>query len=167
MDNVTLEGFDEFFNLMDKLGVNVRQTAKNGMERAVKRIAQEAQRNVPVDTGETRQSIKHSVTEIGDEIIGTVEVTAMQGFFIEYGTGPRASSIASGYGPMDPSANVSHRQTGWVYFNKRRGQFFHTTGMPARPFLYPAFMNNRDAVIADIEDEFRKAIEGATNNGGE
>jgi len=82
-----------------------------------------SQEYVPVDTGELKSSGHVEVVRAGKTIAAAVAYEAPYSVYVEYGTGVRgAASAGAGDGPYDPN---------W-------------TGMPAQPYLRPAFDELRD-----------------------
>ena len=98
----------------------------------------EASANCPVDTGALSQSI---VVEQVDGTAVTVGTNLEYGIYVEFGTGSQG----------DPS--VAHTtKAGWVYFNQRTGGFVYTTGQQPQPFLVPALLSQKEAVIQAIKN---------------
>jgi len=111
---------------------------QSGVVAGAKLIQAEAQRIVPVRTGDLRESI-----EVGDVQsngpLAVVEVSAGtdHAFFVEYGTGQRgAASAGAGSGPYSES---------WP-------------GMAARPYMRPALVTVESDVIEAVAQEVRNAV---------
>lgn len=95
---------------------------------ACKLIQDSAQAKCPVDTGALRASITTEINTSGSTTVGIVAPHMPYAEYVEYGTGRRG----------DPA--VPHRQD-WP-------------GMPAQPYMRPAFEESKDA----IKDLFRSTI---------
>jgi HK97 gp10 family phage protein len=82
-----------------------------------------SQELVPVDTGELKDSGHVVVTKTGKTVSAAVVYDSDHSVFVEFGTGIRgAASAGAGDGPYNPN---------WP-------------GMPAQPYLRPAFDQHRD-----------------------
>lgn len=99
-----------------------------------------AKKLCPVDTGNLRNSITHTVTDNGERAayIGT---DSEYGVYVECGTGV--------YYP-------GGRQTPWVY-QDAKGDWHLTHGQRAQPFIKPA--------VAEHGEQYRKIIEAELKNG--
>lgn len=94
---------------------------------------------VPVDTGNLRNSISHKVDEAAKEVhIGTNSEYAA---YVELGTGKYADG-----GRKDP----------WVY-QDTEGNWHHTHGQRAQPYLKPAVADHKQTYRNIIEDELKNA----------
>lgn len=116
----------------------VKDELEEAIARALERVALQAESfakaNCPVDTGNLRNSISHTVKE-HTAYIGTNVKYAP---YIEFGTGK--------------FAETGGRQTPWVY-NDGKGHFYRTEGMKAKPFLRPAVTDHSAEYRAIIRDE--------------
>ena len=98
-----------------------------------------AKKMCPVDTGNLRNSISHTVDEQEPAaIIGTNNEYAP---YVEFGTGVYA--VGGG------------RPTPWVY-QDAKGNWHYTHGQKAQPFLKPA--------VAEHADKYREIIKNALEN---
>lgn len=111
---------------------------------------------VPVDTGELRNSIHTDVTHQNGGTQGVVYTNKAYAQYVEFGTGPVGQADHAG---ISPEVRVSYRQTGWIYYDKRSGQFVRTQGQPARPYMYPALKNNEKKIIRGFRESVDKEIE--------
>lgn len=100
-----------------------------------------AKKLAPVDTGNLRNSITHSVDD--SELSVYIGTDVEYAPYIELGTGIYAEG---GDG----------RPTPWVY-QDAQGNWHWTRGNPAKPFLKPA--------VADHQKTYRAIIEGEMKNG--
>lgn len=93
-----------------------------------------AKKMCPVDTGNLRNSITHTVTDSGERA-AYVGTNSEYGVYVECGTGV--------YYP-------GGRQTPWVY-QDAKGDWHLTHGQRAQPYIKPA--------VADHADQYKKIIE--------
>lgn len=99
-----------------------------------KAVYDESQIQVPVDTGELKQSGSYRTSWEGKRVSGFVEYDAAHAAFVEFGTGSRgASSTGSGPFPYTLSWN----------------------GQPAQPYLRTALDQCKDKIIAGFTDALR------------
>lgn len=110
--------------------------------RALERCGQQAEGYAkdlaPVDTGNLRNSIGHKVDASGKAAyIGT---NSEYGPYVELGTGIHAKG---------------GRQTPWVYKDEE-GNWHHTRGQKAQPFLKPAVADHKQTYRNIIEDELKR-----------
>ena len=110
-------------------------------QRALERIGFQAEGYavdlVPVDTGNLRNSITHLVDD-NTVYIGTNNEYAV---YVELGTGKYAEG---GGGRPDP----------WVY-QDAKGNWHHTHGQRAQPYLKPAVENHKQTYRNIIIDEYK------------
>lgn len=98
-----------------------------------------AKKRCPVDTGNLRNSITHTVNE--SELAAYIGTNSEYGAYVELGTGK--------YYP-------GGRQTPWVY-QDAKGQWHLTHGQRAQPYLKPA--------VADHVQTYRNIIKDELKNG--
>lgn len=110
-----------------------------GLERCGMQGESYAKDLVPVDTGNLRNSITHEViTSEPSVIIGTNNEYAA---YVELGTG----EYAEGGGG---------RPTPWVYQDDK-GNWHHTHGQRAQPYLRPALADHKKTYKNILEDELK------------
>lgn len=97
-----------------------------------------AKKLVPVDTGNLRINITHMVDE--------AELAAYVGTNNEY-----AAYVELGTGEYYPGG----RKTPWVYQDER-GDWHHTHGQRAQPYIKPAVADNKQTYQGIIEAEMKK-----------
>jgi len=97
----------------------------------------EAQRIVPVDTGELQASGRVIVRETGSSCVADIEFTAGHAAYVEYGTGI-AGAASPGAGPYPYSAN-------WP-------------GMRAQPYLRPALEIGRAEAVGEYALKIRESL---------
>lgn len=96
-----------------------------------------AKRLCPVDTGNLRNSISHTVDE--DEPAAYIGTNASYAAYVELGTGIYTEG---------------GRPTPWVYQDDS-GNWHWTRGNPAQPFLAPAVKDHAQTYRNIIEDELK------------
>lgn len=97
-------------------------------------VVGQAQALAAHDTGYLRDvSIDYEVDEA--EMRAYVGSSADYAVFIEFGTGEFAE-------------NGGGRKGGWVYRSDKDGKWYFTYGQPPKPFLRPAFRNNKSRIEA-------------------
>ena len=99
-----------------------------------------AKKLCPVDTGNLRNSITHTVTDSGERA-AYVGTNSEYGVYVECGTGIYYHG---------------GRQTPWVY-QDAKGDWHLTHGQRAQPFIKPA--------VAEHGEQYRKIIEAELKNG--
>ncbi len=135
--HIQLEGLEEVTAMLNRMGEGVERGLEQGLLRGGEDVRAEAAANAPVDTGRLRQSI---VVEQTDGTSVTVGTNLEYGIYVEFGTGSKGDS------------SVSHTtKEGWVYYNEKTGGFVYTAGQPPQPFLVPALLSQKDAVIEAIK----------------
>lgn len=95
---------------------------------------------VPVDTGNLRNSISHKVYP--DEPAVYIGTNNEYAAYVELGTGKYAET--------------GGRQDPWVYQDSE-GNWHHTHGQRAQPYLRPAITDNKQTYQNIIKDEMQKA----------
>ena len=102
---------------------------EKGLEKACLIVENSAKQNCPVDDGQLRQSISHTVKGTSGEVGTNVEYAP----YVEVGTGIY-------------STEGGGRQTPWRY-KDAKGDWHTTKGMRAQSFLRPALDKNRGKVL--------------------
>ena len=117
----------------------IKEAIIRGLERCGMQGESYAKDLVPVDTGNLRNSITHKVdTSEPAAYIGTNNEYAV---YVELGTG----EYAEGGGG---------RPTPWVYQDDK-GNWHHTHGQRAQPFLRPALADHKKTYKNILEDELK------------
>jgi len=144
---------------LQRLGGSVEAPVAKGMRKTLMRISATAKTLVRVDTGQLRNSITEDVQTGPGEVIGKVGSNLSYAVFNELGTGPRAMENPP---PAALKLGARYRVKGWSYKNPKTGEWVHTRGMPAQPFLYPALQQEKDRIVEDIADALGEAIREAS-----
>lgn len=152
--DIAIEGLENIAEKLENLSSGgVMKAASKGLEKGLLRIQSDAKANAPVDSGDLRQRIVTRVQGDADGITGEVAATAEHSVFVEMGTGPKGQANHAGISP-EAASKVTYSPKGWVAPIK--GTFRYTEGMPARPFLYPAYKANQKKLKQDIADAIIK-----------
>jgi HK97 gp10 family phage protein len=115
----------------------ITQAVTHAITEWAERVLATAQVLVPVDTGALRESGHVEVSESGKTVYAAVVFDSPHSVFVEFGTGIRgAASPGAGPGPYSPT---------WP-------------GMPAQPYLRPAFDEWRAWPVAMVEETVTVAL---------
>lgn len=129
----------KFIDNSDKVLEELRTAALRALEKCGLTAEGYAKKLTPVDTGNLRNSITHQVAEAERAVyIGTNNEYAA---YVELGTG----KYAEGGGG---------RPTPWVYQDDK-GNWHHTHGQRAQPYLKPAVADHKQTYRSIIEDELK------------
>lgn len=108
--------------------------------RALERIGSQAEGYaidlVPVDTGNLKNSITHTVDEA--EKVAYVGTPNEYAVYVEMGTGMYVDG---------------GRKTPWVYKDEKTGEWVTTKGQKAQPYLKPAITDHIDTYKNIVKDE--------------
>lgn len=127
---------------LDKKGLDIKKAIKTGVSKTTYNCQAMAKRNVPVDTGNLRTSIHAKIKEEGNIVTGTVEPTVEYAPYPEFGTGQRGAS------------SKIERPEGVHYSADWKGQ-------DAQPYMYPAYLYQRDKLLPNIKKQLDKTLKGA------
>jgi HK97 gp10 family phage protein len=116
---------------------NVKTATAVGVTSVAMRILDTSQELVPVDTGELRESGHIDIQPNGDEVSASVTYDASHAAYVEFGTGQSGES--------SPGAGPGPYKQGWP-------------GMPAQPYLRPAFDAHRDQATDVVAGTISSAI---------
>lgn len=121
--------FDTFYEKLADMSNPERLTG--AMESACLMVERDAKRKCPVDTGTLRRSIESKVETSDTAVTGTISTPLDYGIYIEYGTGLFTDGGRLG---------------GWSY-RDNNGNWHHTDGIKPQPYLRPALIENRAAIL--------------------
>lgn len=116
------------------------QVSESALESAALLVEGQAKALAPVDSGELRDKIDHTITEQNGMRLAKIGSPLDYAIYVEYGTGEHAT-------------NGAGRKGGWSY-QAPDGKWYFTRGMKAQPFLLPAFRRNKK----NIETIFKEAL---------
>ena len=111
-----------------------------GLTESCLMVQAQAKMFTPVKTGQLRDSISYEV----DEKTGKVGTPLEHGLYVEFGTGEFAEK---GDG----------RRGGWTYQDEK-GNWVFTTGQRPKPFLKPAFRENKSNIIELLGEAVRIGV---------
>lgn len=129
-----------------EIQAQLAKAADAGMEAALLLVEASAKMNAPVKSGEMRDKINHKAQWSGDTLSGQVGSPIEHAIYKEFGTGEFAE-------------NGAGRKGGWSY-KAPNGDWYFTYGMPARPFLRPAFRSNRKNIEDVVGKEYGVHFKG-------
>ena len=137
-----IEDINDLIKELDKKGLDIKKAIKNGVTRTTYNCQAMAKRNAPVDEGTLRENIHAKVKEKGDTVEGIVEPTMEYSVYPEFGTGQRGMSSSI------------ERPEGIHYSADWKGQ-------DANPYMYPAYVYQREKLLPNIKKQLDKALKGA------
>ena len=114
------------------------------MEQACLLVENQAKIDCPVDSGQLRSSITHSVDTSKNEIVGIVGTNIEYAPYVEYGTGIWA-------------VNGDGRQERWSY-QDAEGNWHSTIGQHPQPFLEPALAKKDKEIVKLFKDKIEKGV---------
>lgn len=137
-----IEDLNDLIKELDKKGLDIKKAVKKGVTRTTYNCEAMAKKNAPVDKGNLRASIHAKVKENGNTVTGTVEPTVEYAPYPEFGTGQRGM------------ASQIERPEGIHYSADWKGQ-------DAQPYMYPAYVYQRDKLLPNIKKQLDKTLKGA------
>lgn len=138
---VEIEGLLELIARLDKLGGDVDEAIEKGTRGAARIVNDAAKMSCPVDTGQLRESLHTDYRREGNVHIGAVVTNVEHAAYVEFGTGP----VGNGTYPY-PVQGLRYKADPWLGKIPEVGlRMIH--GQKAQPFLYPALINSRSAIL--------------------
>lgn len=145
---------------------------KVGVGEGISFVQAQAKYNAPVGDGELRESIFTVIEERGAKVVGDCYTNKEYAPYVEMGTGPKGQADHAG---ISPEVNPAYTQEPWwihesqidaataerynfFYIDTKQGRFYHTSGQPAQPFMYPALADNLDEVKKIIAEATKEQI---------
>ena len=122
--------------LNHKLESIAKTDLKKVLTQCAVRVRDAAKEKVPVDTGDLQKSLTYAFV---DDYTVAVGSNLNYAPYVEIGTGIYAGELTDG---LYNNYLGTGRQTPWVYYDARRGQFITTRGMFGRPYLLPSLLEN-------------------------
>lgn len=120
----------------------------NGMRRATLLVQTSAKRLAPVDTGRLRSSITPEIREESRRVIGVVGSNVIYAPYMETGTRP--------HWPPEAALEVWAKRHGTTAYIVARS--IARKGTKARPYLQPAFDQNKERIQTIIGETVRGII---------
>ncbi|KEH96847.1 hypothetical protein Z962_05620 [Clostridium botulinum C/D str. BKT12695] len=103
-------------------------------------IQSQAKALAPVDTSNLKTSINHKI--VIDKLEAYVGTNCEYAIYVEFGTGEFAESCQG-------------RKGGWIY-EDTQGKHHFTKGMKPKPYLRPAYRQNKEQLIQLLNKYLRK-----------
>ena len=165
-----IKGLDSLMRKLSALGGDVPQALYLSVEDTIETAAADAKTLAPkndksqADGTGGMSIVAGIITEIKPTqggANGRVASTAEHSEFVEFGTGPVGAANHAGVSPN--YSKVYTARESWAYPTVIDGEetYRTTSGMPARPYLYPAAIMNKDTfkkiTKLRLEDAIRKA----------
>ena len=146
------------FNQYEK---QLKEALKEGVGAFMQKVQEDAKANLiahgRVRTGGLLDSIKYDVKDENGEIVGTTGTSKHYATYNELGTGIVGQLTVKDI-PAALKPNLRYRQTPWTYFDMYLNQFVTTSGMKAKPYLYPAFKGNIEDVPKYIKEGYDECM---------
>jgi len=167
-------GVDKLRRLLKKIDPEVVAGVREKVEEGAQAIEADMMMGAPVDTGELRYSISYKLSS--DKLAAYIGPGADRANIIKHGlkttkttkkgTASLLKTTKSGNLTSatiaDQDARMQLYKANWVeYGTKPHGSH---PGQPARPFINPAFDQNRDWLLRDMRVELDKALTRALAN---
>lgn len=159
--SIKLNGEREVIGFFDRYDQAVATQINEALDRAGRNIQSSAQARAPKGrSGRLRRSIALWKRSDGSGV--NIRVRARHGAIMEFGSGPKGASMNRADLPNwfkhripYPFPNVK-RLKSWARSKEIEPflvarSIFRRQGLAPRPYLYPAFEMEREAVIADIQ----------------
>ena len=147
---VKIEGAEELLKELKALGVNVKKTLRGATRAGAKVIQAEAETRARSVSGSSGKHVRVSVSARHKEFVeASIGATRKKFFMRFFETGVQPHEITGA--PL-----VFEGDRGLIVIGGVRHP-----GMPARPWLRPAFDSRRDAATAAMGDVLRATVEEA------
>lgn len=168
-----VEGLKELNKALDLfckyLAEEVADAIQWGMDQIVKTA--QASDAFTDHTTNLRNSIRNDLQILADQVLGTVKAGGPDGYaeYVEFGTGPlgqetnKNTEVDVTYSPAGRREAKEAEALHWVNA-AGEDQFFKSIwwhGTKAHPFLYPAYTEWKDKIIAKIEEAPERAARRA------
>lgn len=166
-----MNGLSSFIAKLNALDSGMKNAARICVQRTAQKAAADARKLAPKGkfsqagsggAASVSGSITHKVDSEDGYAVGTVETNAPHACFVEFGTGPVGAANHAGISPNVSPAYTSRESWVYPYEGPEGTEFATTSGQPARPFLYPAAVQNQST----LESEARAALLAAARKGG-
>ena len=131
---IDLKGIEQFKRDLNKVKSDITREIERTTSASLLRIQSDAKRKAAVDTGRLRTAIHHRQEGTDGEV--AVYDSVHYAPYIEFGTGNLVSV-------PDELKEIAEQF---------RGRGVRSVNLPARPFLYPAFVKERPVYIRNIKN---------------
>jgi hypothetical protein len=154
--SVEVTGMDGMRRFLEELPEEVMDAVFDEMLVSGKVIESGAKERARVNTGKFRASIHADGDR--DELRVTVGTNDIRAAWFEFGTGV--------YGPRGAPIVIRPKNGKFLHWIDANGQHHFarevvSKGLPAQPYLYPAFEAEKRPMLAAIEAAIAKALEGS------
>ena len=166
-----VSGLSSLIAKLNATEAQIKEAARICVQRTAQKAAADAQKLAPhgkfsqAGSGGNASlsgSISHKVETQGGAFVGIVQSNAPHAAYDEFGTGPVGAANHSGISPNVSPSYTSRESWVYPYEGPEGTEFATTSGQPARPFLYPAAVQNEST----FETEARAALIAAVKKGG-
>lgn len=147
-------GLDRLYKKFNALDNVMQDNIARCVETQAKRVQAEAKLMCPVNEGELRESIRSSAEKTEYGAVGKVYTNKSYAAYVEFGTGPTGQENHEG---ISPNVSVAYSQKGWTYMGDD-GEWVHTKGQAAQPYMYLALKNYEDKVTTNLKANLKAAI---------
>lgn len=148
---IRIKGMAELTRRLREIKTAISDDLENAGTKGMLIIEGGAKDKVSVDTGDLRRRIITKTLEKTESSVKIATGTNLEyGPYLEYGTGIYAE-------------NGEGRKTPWVYkYTGTKGPegWRFTRGMRAKPFLRPAYDENKERVQEVVREELERVIQG-------
>ena len=129
---VKVIGENQLSKLLQSKAKNIDSNLERDITKCCLKVEADAKKKCPVSPngGRLRSSITSEVKKKGFKLEGRVGTNVEYASYVEYGTGI--------YAKLGSKA----KKIPWTYYNEEAQQFFKTSGMQPKPYLYPALRDN-------------------------
>ena len=134
----------KFHDYSEEVKGVMAELAFASVEEACGELESQVKRNTAVDTGETKNSWTHRVTETDGQCVGSVGSDKENSIWEEFGTG-------------DHAMNGDGRKGGWFYVDEKGNGHFTHGKKPRRPF-HNAYTTLKNKLIKFIQDRFKGGL---------
>lgn len=147
-DLVHVKGLSELQRFLDQLPGKTTPIVRSGLRAAANVVRAAAQANVPVESGDLRDSLDAkrglSTSSRGGIIIAKARTKVFYAKFVEYGTRPHT---------------ISARDGGFLQFGSTfRRSVEHPGIVNPRPFMRPALDENAQAAVIAAGEQIKKRL---------
>lgn len=143
MADVHVKGLEDLQKFLDELPAKVEKNIiRSALRAGAKLIQQQAVANVPVKSGELRNSLKISTRARVGRVTASVKTKLFYARFVEFGT--HAHNIAA--------------KTGWLSFGGIFAKSVQHPGARPHPFLRPALDATASAAVVAVGEQVKKRL---------
>lgn len=140
MMKLEIEGLNETIGKFQNVATQISSGSKDIVKRRTYATERDAKKNVLVDTGLLKRSIRSEFKK--NDLTGEVIVGAEHGIYVEKGTRPHTIEIKNSK-VLSDGKNIFGRKV-------------KHPGTKAQPFLLPAYLDNQNKLKNDVKKFLRK-----------